>query len=72
MPSRLVTVLEGETLLNDTTALVTFRAAVAATVAGTFSLLHAAGAFLLIATGGVVVGLAIGWLLAQLRKRADA
>src|SRR5204863_4942255 len=38
LPSRLVTVLEGETLLNDTTALVTFRAAVRATVVGAFSL----------------------------------
>jgi CPA1 family monovalent cation:H+ antiporter len=65
VPSRLVTVLEGETLLNDTTALVTFRTAVRATVVGAFSLWHVAGAFLLIATGGVLVGLAIGWLLAQ-------
>ena len=73
VPARLVTVLEGETLLNDTTALVTFRVAVRATVVGAFSLLHAAGAFLLIATGGVLAGFAIGWLLAQAtRLRSDS
>jgi Na+/H+ antiporter len=73
VPSRLVTILEGETLLNDTAAFVTYRLAVRAAVIGTFSLTSAAGGFVAIAAGGVVVGLAIGWLLGQLpRLLADS
>src|SRR6476619_2967632 len=41
VPHRLVTILEGETLLNDTAAFVTYRMAVRATMIGTFSLTHA-------------------------------
>jgi monovalent cation/hydrogen antiporter len=69
LPARLVTVLEGETLLNDTTAFVTYRMAVRAAVAGTFSLPHAALQFVAISAGGVGVGLAVGWLVAQLVRR---
>jgi len=73
VPSRVVTILEGETLLNDTTAFVTYRMAIRAAVAGgLFSFREAALRFVLIAVGGVVVGLVIGWLLARsLRLRAD-
>jgi len=71
VPARLVTILEGETLLNDTTSFVTYRAAVRATVVGTFSLAHAALAFGAIAAGGVAVGMIIGWLVAQLVRIVD-
>jgi monovalent cation/hydrogen antiporter len=68
VPPRLVTILEGETLLNDTAAFVTYRMAVRAAVIGTFSLAQAAVGFVAIAAGGVVVGLAVGWLVAQLTR----
>src|SRR5437588_3291668 len=73
---RLVTLLEGETLMNDTTAFVTYRMAVAAAVTGTFSLAGAALRFVLIGTGGIAVGLAVGhalvWLLRFARQPAVA
>jgi CPA1 family monovalent cation:H+ antiporter len=67
LPARLVTILEGETLLNDTTAFVSYRMAVRAAALGTFSLAWAAGAFVLISVGGLAVGLAVGWILRKLR-----
>ena len=70
LPRRLVTILEGESLVNDATALVTYRFAVAAALTGTFSLGEAAASFVVVAIGGVVIGLAVGlaasWLLAKL------
>jgi len=68
VPTRLVTVLEGETLLNDTAAFVTYRLAVSAAMVGTFSLVEAATGFVLMAAGGAAVGLAIGWLVARLSR----
>ena len=67
LPARLVTILEGETLLNDTTAFVSYRMAVRAAALGSFSLAWAAGAFVLISVGGLAVGLAVGWLVRKLR-----
>lgn len=67
LPARLVTILEGETLLNDTTAFVSYRMAVRAASIGSFSLAWAAGAFIAISLGGLAVGLAIGWLFRKLR-----
>src|SRR5258705_3553403 len=55
VPPRLVTILEGQTLLNDTAAFVTYRMAVQAAMVGAFSLGVAAGNFVLIAAGGVFV-----------------
>jgi CPA1 family monovalent cation:H+ antiporter len=63
-----VTVLEGETLLNDTAAFVSYRMAVRATMIGAFSLTQATLGFVAIAAGGVIVGLAIGWLVGQLAR----
>jgi Na+/H+ antiporter len=65
----LVTILEGEGLVNDATALVAYRIAVAAAVTGSFSPGHAVLRFILTGTGGVLVGLAVGWLIGQLRSR---
>ena len=59
-PRTVSNILEGEGLLNDATALVLYRVAVAAAVSGTFSLSHAAPQFLLAGTGGAVIGLAVG------------
>jgi monovalent cation/hydrogen antiporter len=65
LPRPLVTVLEGESLVNDATALVAYRLAVAAVVAGGFSLWQAGVELVVGAVGGVAIGLAIGWLIAQ-------
>lgn len=59
-PRSIANILEGEGLLNDATALVLYRIAVAAAVSGTFSMSDAAPAFLLAGTGGAVIGLAVG------------
>jgi Na+/H+ antiporter len=71
VPRRLVTLLEGESLLNDATALVAYRLAVAAAVAGGFSAWEAGLRLVGGAAGGVAVGLAVGWLIAEIRRRLD-
>jgi monovalent cation/hydrogen antiporter len=69
LPPRLLTLIGGEGLLNDATALTTWQVAVAATVGGGFSLALAAGMFALAAGGGLLIGAAIGYLL-RLARRA--
>jgi Na+/H+ antiporter len=71
VPRRLLTVVEGESLINDATALVAYRIAVAAAVSGTFVAWQAGLRFLVTAAGGVAVGLLVGWLVAELRRRLD-
>ena len=66
VPRRLVSVLEGESLVNDATALVAYRIALAAaTGAVAFSLLDAGWEFLWKAAGGIAVGLVVGWVIAR-------
>jgi len=73
VPRRMVSSIEGEGLFNDATALVAYRVAVAAVVVGSFSLAEAGLRFVLGAAGGVAIGLAVGWIVAEIRKRtADA
>ena len=69
VPRRLVTVIEGESLVNDATALVFYRTAVAATVTGAFSLWEAGGRLVLNAVAGVAIGLAVGYVIRQIRRR---
>jgi CPA1 family monovalent cation:H+ antiporter len=71
VPRRLVTVVEGESLVNDASALIAYRVAVAAAVGGTFSLGEAALDFVVAAGGGVAVGLAAGWVIGEVRRRLD-
>ncbi|HYZ37088.1 MAG TPA: Na+/H+ antiporter [Pseudonocardiaceae bacterium] len=68
-PRRMVSSIEGEGLFNDATALVAYRAAVAAVVVGSFSLADAGLKFVLGAAGGVAIGIAVGWIVAEIRKR---
>jgi len=59
VPRRMQTIIEGESLVNDATALVAYRFALGAIVTGSFSVGHAALNFVLIAAGGAAVGLII-------------
>jgi Na+/H+ antiporter len=68
MPRRIVSILEGESLVNDATALVCLRSAIAA-ISGTVSAAQIVGEFVLAAGGGVVVGIAAAFVLSELRKR---
>ena len=61
IPERIVTILEGESLVNDASGLVLYRVAVVAAMTGQFSLLHAASSFVLLFAGGIVVGAACGY-----------
>jgi len=70
-PHRLIAILEGESLLNDATGLVAYRYAVAAVVAGTFSIWLAGVQFALSLVAGVAIGLAVGWTLVQIWQRLD-
>jgi Na+/H+ antiporter len=69
VPRRLVSNIEGEGLFNDAVALVSFRVAVTAVVTGAFSLGEATLSFFAGAAGGIAIGLAVGWAVAELRKR---
>jgi CPA1 family monovalent cation:H+ antiporter len=71
VPRKIIVILEGESLVNDATSFISFRFAVAAALTGTFSLAQASLQFLLVAAGGICVGLAVGWLIVQLQKRLD-
>ena len=71
IPRRIVTVLEGESLVNDATALVAYRFAVMAVVTGSFSLAQAGGQFLIVGLGGVLMGLVVGWLAGWFHKQVD-
>ena len=71
VPRRIVTILEGESLVNDATALVAYRFALTAVATGSFSLPWASGQFVVVGTGGVVMGLGVGWLAQQFHKRVN-
>src|SRR6059036_1473530 len=71
VPRKIIVILEGESLVNDATSFISFRFAVAAAMTGSFSLGQASLRFLLVAAGGICVGLAVGWLATQVQKRLD-
>jgi CPA1 family monovalent cation:H+ antiporter len=71
VPRKIVVILEGESLANDATSFISFRFAVAAVMTGSFSLGEASTRFLIVAAGGICVGLAIGWLATQVQRRLD-
>ena len=70
-PRRLVNLIEGESLVNDASALIAYRVAVAAAIGGSFSFLAADGEFVLAVFGGVAIGLVVGWVVAVVRRRLD-
>ena len=71
VPRKLVAIVEGESLVNDGTGLVLYRVAVAAVVTGSFSAFYTGGLFVVSAGGGIAVGLGVGWLVRQVRRRLD-
>ncbi|SDQ73745.1 Na+/H+ antiporter [Quadrisphaera sp. DSM 44207] len=71
MPRRVVTVLEGESLVNDATALVCLRTALAAGAAGSVSWAGTLGDFAVSAGGGFLVGAATAWVLGRVRARTS-
>ena len=71
LPRRAVAILEGESLVNDATALVALRLAIAAAATGTFSFAEAASSFVIVAVGGVVIGLAVGFVLVWIEDRLN-
>ena len=60
VPRKIVVILEGESLANDATSFISFRFAVAAVMTGHFSMAEASARFLMVAVGGICVGLAVG------------
>ena len=71
VPRRVISVVEGESLVNDGTALVLYRVAVVAAVSGAFSFWDASWRFLWAVAGGVAIGIAVGYLVAAVRRRLD-
>ena len=67
LPSTLNNLLQGEALMNDASGLVAFKFAVAATLTGVFSITDASVQFVLVAFGGLAIGVALSYLLGRLR-----
>jgi CPA1 family monovalent cation:H+ antiporter len=68
VPRRIISILEGESLLNDATALTIYRAAVgAAAAAVAVSVVGSLASFVFVALGGILIGLAVGWVAAWVR-----
>ena len=78
VPRRLIAILEGESLVNDASALVAYRMALAAIISGQFSVVQASWEFVSVSIGGIAIGLAVGWLATRIhpflerRKLTDA
>ena len=69
LPRRVMTILGGESLVNDATALTLFRVFVALAAGTGVTVWEAGGMFLLAAVGGTVIGLAAGWVVHRVRQR---
>ena len=72
VPRRVVSILEGESLLNDATALTIYRAAIGAAVAvATVSVVGSLASFVFVALGGILIGLVVGWIAAWVRMHLN-
>jgi CPA1 family monovalent cation:H+ antiporter len=70
-PRLIVTLIEGESLFNDATALVVYRAAVVAVASGGFILSNALAGFVIAAVGGIAIGALVGRVGGELLRRLD-
>jgi monovalent cation/hydrogen antiporter len=68
VPRRIVSILEGEGLVNDATALVAYKIALGS---GAFVLADAGWEFIRAAAGGIAIGLAVGWVIGEIRRRLN-
>jgi CPA1 family monovalent cation:H+ antiporter len=69
VPRRVISILEGESLLNDATALTIYRAALAAAAAAAaVSVIGSLASFVFVALGGILIGLVIGWIASWIRS----
>lgn len=71
VPHRIVTILEGESLVNDATAIVAYRFAVATVVTGSIAWGQVSVQFILVSLGGICAGLIVGFLAVWLQRRID-
>ena len=71
VPKRLSVLVEGESLLNDGTALVLFNLMVAIVITGQFNLLGGVLEFFKVSIGGIILGLALGWVASRIISRID-
>jgi CPA1 family monovalent cation:H+ antiporter len=72
VPRRVISILEGESLLNDATALTIYRAALAAAVAAVaLSVIGSLANFVFVALGGILIGLVIGWIALWIRSHLN-
>ncbi|WP_448627532.1 Na+/H+ antiporter [Geodermatophilus sp. URMC 64] len=67
LPRRIMTILGGESLVNDATALTAYKVAVALVMGASYSILQGLGVFALAAGGGALIGWALGWLVHRVR-----
>jgi len=68
LPRRITGILEGESLVNDASALIAYRYAVAAVVSGTFGLWDASWHFLWVAGGGAAIGVGVGYVVVRVQN----
>jgi Na+/H+ antiporter len=68
---RVQVLVEGESMLNDATALVAYKVALAAVVSGSFAAANASGDLILGIAGGVAIGLALAWLTLRALRRLE-
>ena len=71
LPAHLVTIIEGESLVNDATALVLFSLALGAVTTGAFSIWQGLGQFVLVSAGGIGIGLGVAWLMSKVFSRLE-
>ena len=68
---RIMTIIEGESLANDASAFIAYKYALAAVITGSFAFVNAGLQFLLVAGGGILAGIAIGYLLVFVHRRIN-
>jgi CPA1 family monovalent cation:H+ antiporter len=71
VPKRLTVLIEGESLFNDGTAIALFNLMLSVVLTSKINLIASVGQFFLVSVGGILVGLVLGWLVAQVICRVD-